>query len=46
MLSQKNQALDTWTLLQVSQIQLLVMYVGDNTGFTQNGRTPISCMTC
>ena len=28
MLSQKNQAVDTWTLLQLSQIQVLAIYIG------------------
>jgi hypothetical protein len=32
MLSPKNQAVDTWTLLQISQIQPNTAYVGDITG--------------
>jgi len=43
MLSQKNQAVDAWTLLQVSQVHEDDMYVGEITGFISDpivrGRT-------
>jgi hypothetical protein len=29
-ISQKNQAVDTWTLLQVSQVRPIFEYVGDS----------------
>jgi len=33
MLSQKNQAVDTWTLLQISQVRPTFGYVGVINGF-------------
>jgi len=39
MVSQKNQANDSWMLLQVSQNRLIAM-VGDITGFTPILQTP------
>jgi hypothetical protein len=40
MLSQKNQVVDTWLLLQVSQVQPNAIYVGI-TRFTPDGITTI-----
>jgi len=42
MLSPKNQAVDTWTLLQISQVRPTFEYVGDITGFIPNPITTIS----
>jgi hypothetical protein len=43
MLSPKNQAVDTWTLLQVSQ-NWLIAVVGDVTGFTPTSQTTTYCV--
>jgi len=45
MLSQKNQAVDTWTLLQISQVRPMFEYVGGIKDFTPDTITPISCVS-
>ena len=43
-LSQKNQAADSFILLQISQVRLMFEYVGDITGFLPDAITPIYCV--
>ena len=48
MLSPKNQAVDTWTLLQISQVRLICEYVGVSAprGCTEDeGMAPRSRLT-